>query len=82
MIALNLNDAAELGEAIYASWLSVPSRIGINRSARRGPLWRDLDDAERAIWAEVARRLIALYRVEGMATGLLDSGTDKNHYEF
>jgi hypothetical protein len=64
MIALGLDSAKELAEAIYLAEITASAlAIGI---PPHGNAWLDLDPDLRAIKIAAARRLIKTYRVEGM----------------
>lgn len=70
MIALGLDSVEELAEAIYlAEQTAIALAAG---KTPRGGLWLDLNPAHRELKITAARRLLELYRVEGMSLGSTD----------
>ena len=64
MIALNLT-AAELGEVMYLAY------VAAHEDGKGGPLWVNLEPAERLQWTCAAERLLRLYQSEGLTLGAL-----------
>jgi hypothetical protein len=67
MIALGLDGPEELAEAFYLAEQTAQALA--TESLPRGALWQDVEATARETKIAAARRLIALYRVEGMTMG-------------
>lgn len=69
MIALNLENPELLAEAFYLSLTSVKQFDGKLGTKT----WRRMKDKQRQLWIAAAKRVIALYTIEGLTVGALEN---------